>query len=208
MFNSFTTHSISVKTYQVRRINESTYLVTSLPEFENENHKRFSNDKSSNKVVPLNDYKRYTGYYESTMSGVRSSVTVGEKRDKVKNGTVSAKFIKAVRERYFRTYYTTNKKSTISLLPEKISPFLAEISNDGAGVTVKLKQNLFKARKIASVVINQFQSRVKRRKVFFDEVKRRKRNKLHRTGRPGHFLSGLTWKHFHSRHSRNLPLII
>lgn len=201
IFNSFTTFSISVKTFQVQRINESAYLVTSLPEFETENHKRFSNKKTKNKIVPLND-KKHTDDYDFKMS----SVTVGEKRDKLRHKPVSAEFIKKVRERYFRTYYATIKKSS-SLLPEKLNPFLLDITNSSTIKTAKFQHNLLTARKIALLLFDQLQPDVKRRDIFFDVIKRRKRNKCKKRRSNKPFLSGLSWRPLHTRQSRKLNVL-
>lgn len=176
IFNSFTTFSISVKTYQVRRINESTYLVTSFPDMEPDSHKRFLNDNSQDKLIPLED-KKYTDDFDTTMS----TVTVGEKKDKVKHKNITPEMIKKARENYFRTYFATMKKSNISfsLLPEKANSYmnLVETNNETNVSSIKFKQNLLTARKFATVLINELQYQVdtKTKDKFLDETRRKKR---------------------------------
>lgn len=208
IFNSFTTFSISVKTYQVRRINESTYLVTSFPEFDNENHKRFLTESSTsiNNVVTLNDDKRYTEDYDTTMS----TVTVGEKRDKARQKIITPELIKKARENYFRSYFATMRRTNFtSLLPDKVNPYinLAESSNENTVLTVKFKQNLLTARKLASLLINeaQYQTELRNKDTFLDDVKRRKR-KLNKKGRRKSYWAGVGRRHMDMIQSKNLSV--
>lgn len=183
ILNSFTTFSYSLKTYQVQCINESTYLVTSLPEFENVNRKRLSHNAIT-KLFSLNDAKRSTNHHSST----RSSVTVGEERRKIQAKTISPEFIKKVRENYFRTFHTTVGKATHSLLPDKLNRYQIDISTSSTDLTAKINSNLVIARKIASVLINKYKMDMKKRAIFLERVKRRKRNVKQQNRRRRHEL--------------------
>uniref|UniRef100_A0A2A4JNB9 Uncharacterized protein n=1 Tax=Heliothis virescens TaxID=7102 RepID=A0A2A4JNB9_HELVI len=208
VFNSFTTFSISVKTYQVRRINESTYLVTSFPELENDNHKRYSDNNIPNKIVTLNDDKKFTEEYETTMS----TVTVGDKREKAKSKSLSPELIKKARENYFRTYYATMKKSNynLTMIPDRVNNFinLVEISSENNNISsMKFKQNLVTARKLATILINvaQTQTDLKTKDKFLEEVKRRRRT-THGKPKRKRYLRNLSWRHLHRKHPKSLTV--
>lgn len=156
---SFFTFSTSVKTYQVRRVNESTYLVTSFPEFDYDDFKKsFEEKTTTNKVLSLNDDKR-SPYSLSFFDSTSSTVTVGDKREKAKNN-IPASVINKAREDYFRTYFATMKKSNLSLLPYKTHPYmnLAESLLDPNNSSLNLNHNLVIARKLATVLIDEGQN--------------------------------------------------
>lgn len=203
IFNSFTTFSISVKTYQVRRINESTYLVTSFPDMDPDNHKRFLNENNQDKMIPLED-KKYTDDFDTTLS----TVTVGEKKDKVKHKNITPEMIKKARENYFRNYFATLKKSNISfsLIPEKANSYmnLVESNNETNVSSVKFKQNLITARKFATVLINELQYQVdtKTKDKFLDEASRKKRY-INRKRRHKAYVTGVR-RHMATIRSKNM----
>lgn len=188
IFNSFTTISISVKTYQVDRINETTYVVTSLPEIDTDsrdNRKRFLDQKNTtgslDDLIPLMYDKFTTGDFGTTIS----TVTVGEKKEKVVP-KITPELIKKARENYFRTYFAMLAKLNATSSPQGDNAFqnltLLETSTDNNRLTAKLNQNLQIARKFASVLINEGQIQVEFKakdkfSLYESEFKRRKRQK-------------------------------
>lgn len=212
IFSSFTTFSISVKTYQVRRINESTYLVTSFPELDSENHKRYSENITPFKVLTLNDDKKTTEDYDTTMSTV-STVTVGERKAKFKQKPqITAEFIKKARENYFRTYFAAIKKTNVShsLVPEKSNIYINMVevnNNETTGQSAKFKQNLITARKFAMLLINeaQYQADMKVKDKLLEEVKRKRRNMTNKKHRFHSFVKDLSWKHFKRNKATFVP---
>lgn len=172
IFISFFTFSISVKTYQVRRVNESTYLVTSFPEFDYENF-----DKTTKKETTISDGKISTYYTTASyFDGTTSTVTVGDNKDRTKQ-RISASEINKARENYFRQFYATVKKSNMSLLPLKVQPYLtlADSTFEPPNSVANLNHNLLIARKLASVLVTEVQND---HGVKFRRVKRNKRRPL------------------------------
>ncbi|CAH0721554.1 unnamed protein product, partial [Brenthis ino] len=141
------TFSCSVKTYQVNRINESSYLVTSLPDFEHA--KKFDKKANGNRIVPINNDKRsftINDYYDSTPS----TVNVGEKKENLKV-TIPASFIKNARDQYFRNYYPTMKTSNSLYSPEVNS--YSELAPLKKCKPLQSRHNLNIARYLASRLI-------------------------------------------------------
>lgn len=140
------TFSCSVKTYQVNRINESSYLVTSLPDFE---HAKIDKKANVNRIIPINNDKRsftINDYYDSTPS----TVNVGEKKENFKT-KIPASFIKKARDQYFRNYYPTMKTSNNLYSPEINS--YSELTPLKKCEPLQARHNLNIARYLASRLI-------------------------------------------------------
>lgn len=194
IFSSFTTFSISVKTYQVRRINDTTFLVTRFPEFDFDNKKRYLEANSTNNYqesyFPLMQQKHTTEDYEIT------TVSVGDKRPKPKP-KITSEVIKKARENYFRRYFSIVAKTNtnISLLPEGFHTYTNMVEGiDEADYSNKLKQNLMTAKKLAGILLSEgkFQAPLKfKEKYLFDEMARTKRKPIKASKRTS----------YHRRHS-------
>ncbi|CAD0198710.1 unnamed protein product [Chrysodeixis includens] len=205
IFSSFTTFSISVKTYQVQRINESTYLVTSFPDMDPDTHKRYLDKDDENKVITPNGEKKYTEDLDTT----QSTVTVGEKKIKPKQKNVSPEVIQKARENYFRKYFAKTKKmnNSGSLIPEKASSYMNLVEpNKETNVSSggKFKQNLLTARKYATVLINEIQYQVdtKTKEKILEESRRKKRY-MNRKRRHKAYAAGVR-RHMARIRSKNL----
>lgn len=145
--------AVGVKTFQVRRINYSTFMVTSLPEFDYDNYKNMINFKrTKGKLLSFSD-DTFEAYDMTT-------IPIGGKRNKAK---VPALYINKIRENYFRHYYGTLKKSnktTMSLIPSSITD--KPILTNSSAIALKsansgLIANIDKARRLASVLIGEGQ---------------------------------------------------
>lgn len=172
------TFSSSIKTYQVERINESSYLVTSLPQFD---HRRFKNMRNFKRIIPIDNNKRYVtvnSYYGSTPCTVNVGGRKGTK------ARIPASMINRARDHYFRHYYAT-LKTTVPELPIRNS-FEDSTPPRSHQIPSKLKHNLNRSRCLALRLIvgvtrndlereNKVES-VKRNK---RRVKMRKRSKIY-----------------------------
>ncbi|CAF4854899.1 unnamed protein product [Pieris macdunnoughi] len=125
VLNSLINKCNTVKNYQVRRINDTTYLVTCYPEID-------CLDFES-QIVPVND-KRYTAFVNTWREP--TTITVGEKP---KHKPPSASFITKVRENYFRHFFATKKTPTPTDVDNMYDAF-------------SLDRNLQKARRLASLL--------------------------------------------------------
>lgn len=185
---SFITHTISVKTYQVRRVNESTYLVTSFPELDYENYKNVVTGNvlsPKNKETTLSDDKRSP--FPSTLSffySTVSTVSVGDSKNRSKL-KIPASVINKARDNYFRHFYATMKKSNISLFPQKFNHQYMTLPETDVGEknpVSSVNNNLLTARKLASLLITEVQiSRGINDKLREMRTKRRLYTKRHRS---------------------------
>lgn len=154
VFVSFIKITDSVKTYQVRRINESSYVVTSFPDLEYDSYNKILKQPSKDGVVSLTDNMTTTTENYNTIT----TVTVGEKKDlhKFKN-KVSSSMINKARENYFKNFYATLKKpinTNISLLPQKMTPY-SNFNLMGTTKSSYFQRNLNVARKLALMLISE-----------------------------------------------------
>lgn len=143
---NFHKFSISVKTYQVRRINASSYLVTSFPdsEFETFSSKAYEPKDPVDKTVffnPVNDPLITEGLEDGY---------VGKP-----NVKLSASYINKARDNYFKHYYDTKKPViTNAGLPSSPTQDLSLFDYESRS---NLDFNLLKARNLASVLISESQ---------------------------------------------------
>lgn len=146
-FQSFT---ISVKTYQVQRINQTSYLVTSFPdsEFETFYSKGYEPKAPIDKMVFLNPVKDSLNIIAT---GGLGDLKVGKPNTKL-----PASYINKARDNYFKYYFTETKK-TMATKPG-LPPLL---NQDPAYLNYEykwnLEYNLLKARNLASVLISESQ---------------------------------------------------
>lgn len=144
-FHSFT---VSVKTYQVHRINESSYLVTSLPdsEFELFNSKVYDPKGSVDKMIFLNPGKDTLNPFDVG--------SLGESKVEKPNTKVSASYINKARENYFKHHFSESKKpvATNMELPHQSNQDAIYLNYE---IKSNLESNLLKARNLASVLINE-----------------------------------------------------
>lgn len=146
-FHSFT---ISVKTYQVQRINDSSYLVTSFPdsEFETFYSKAYEPRGPVDKMVFLKAGK------DPLTNFVTGSL--GYSKVMKPSTQLSASYINKARDNYFKQYFSERKKpmDTYTGLP-------ALANQDPAYLNYEMKSsiefNLIKARNLASVLVNESQ---------------------------------------------------
>lgn len=149
---SFAFPTNCVKNYQVRRIDESSYLVTSLPDYD---YISKLLENKTDPVVPMNDDKR--AFTTNT-----AAVTVGDAR---KSKKVPFSVINKARDNYFKNFYATMKQPiSNALLRDKVTPKVEFTNNniDVKGVTNKIDSNIQMARKLASVLITEVQYQVSR----------------------------------------------
>lgn len=143
----FHTFSISVKTYQVQRINESSYLVTSFPdsEFETFYSKAYAPKDTEDKMIFLNPVK------DSLITSSLEDVKVVKP-----NAKLPASYINKARDNYFKHYLTETKKPVVSNAgsPPLVTQEPALFNYD---IKTNLELNLQKARNLASVLINESQ---------------------------------------------------
>lgn len=130
VFIYYTAFCKSLNTYKVCRVNESTYLVTTYPDWD------------------------YEQLQTVTSNGTEIPVNVGEKREKPKL-KLSASFINKARENYFKTIYSTFKKSnnTDSVITANIQK-----SNPMEEIEADSNKNLLVARKLASILLDEIQN--------------------------------------------------
>lgn len=137
VFFSFIARSCGVS-YRVRRLNDSTYLVTNYQDFSYEN---------------LYDFKRV---FEETTNKPNIFLTTGLIEDiHEKFKQIPASVIKEARENYFKNVYQSMKKNH-SKAPNKTFN-LANIRDNNivSNISDKLDDNLQKARKLAMVLNNE-----------------------------------------------------
>lgn len=150
-FHSFT---ISVKTYQVQRLNESSYLVTSFPdsEFETFSSKAFVPKGPIDKMVFLNTGK---DPFSTIATGGLGSLG-GAKAVKPNARLLPASYINKARENYFKHYFSETKKPVITnaVLPPLPNQDPAFFNYE---VKSNLEFNLLKARNLVSVLISESQ---------------------------------------------------
>lgn len=149
IFISLTTFGTSVKTYQVRRLNDSSYLVTSFPDYDYENYyRRFDAKERKENVISLS---------RKSSNSIDDYETTALNEVKSKN-KISSSLINKARDNYFKTFYTTKKKpmNTKMCLQQKGFNFsntvLANIKENKP--VSRLYLNLEKARNLASILIS------------------------------------------------------
>lgn len=146
-FHSFT---LSVKTYQVQRINQSSYLVTSFPdsEFETFYSKGYQPKVPIDKMVFLNSGK---DALNTIITGGLGDSKVGKP-----NAKLPASYINKARENYFKHYFSETKKPMVpkgglTPLPNQDLVFYNyELKSN-------LEDNVLKARNLASILISESQ---------------------------------------------------
>lgn len=161
------TFTNSVKTYQVDRINETSYIVTSFPDYEQ--YKRMFHMKSNIDNLFTNNDKRSIGidYYNTP------TVTVGDK--KYMKSKIPSAYIKKVREHYFRNYYATMNKPKTPQDLYSTKPLVFDVlETDKDSKPMKLQKNLKTARKLASKLVFEVNNAIKEN-VFYSNVNRMKR---------------------------------
>lgn len=149
----------SVKTYQVHRVNATSYLVTAYPEIDYDYFKPKENMKDIDikSAKTFNYDKKLTLLFETTLS----TVLVDEKRN-IRKNKVSDEFIKKVREQYFKEYFATMKTpiSKASLIPDKIKPYVNFLKKNtdtiynSTSITAS-ERNLLKVRRLATLLIDE-----------------------------------------------------
>lgn len=160
------TFSCSIKTYQVERINESSYLVTSFPHF---HQKRIKNIRNFKRIIPIDNNKRYVNfysYYDSTPCTVNVDGRKGAK------GKIPASVINKARDHYFRHYYAT-LKTTVPEFPMRDS--FKDLTPSGNHVSSKLKHNLNRSRFLALRLIVGVKCNDLEQEKSVESVKRNKR---------------------------------
>ncbi|CAH2062944.1 unnamed protein product, partial [Iphiclides podalirius] len=175
----FVPQATSVKTYEVRRLNGSSYIVTSFPEYDYGNSKGV--DLSSNaKVIFMDDEKKVMKAGHSNTGCANTTVTVGGNITKNRY-KMSAKAIKEARERYFKTFFATMKKTTTTANFNHSAPSAYLSWNDPdvnvKGASVQMKENLQNARKFASLLIFELQKRDNDPLKVMDSTVKRKRSR-------------------------------
>lgn len=139
ILSGLVTFSCSMKTYQVNQLNDSSYIVTSLPDTDYP----YITKPKVHRFVPIN-----IGNYNSTPN----LVAVGER--KYLKPKIPESIIKQGREMYFSKYYATLNKPSISspLYSSKLFP-KGELTAFRAPNPLHLQENLQVARKLASRLI-------------------------------------------------------
>lgn len=151
ILTSLITLSCSVKTYQVNRINESTYLVNSLPE-DYDKRLKSSND---NIVVMNNDKRSFDPYTEIVNGGPKN----------LYKPKLSASYINKARENYFRKLFGTTTSSSL-----KTSPYYYKTPN----FVFQLQQNIYTARKLASSLMLLVKNDMVRQNARLDFTKQKR----------------------------------
>ncbi|CAG9792116.1 unnamed protein product [Diatraea saccharalis] len=152
IFISFFTISISVKTYQVRRVNESTYLVTSFPEFDYENFRLYQEYTLKPRYPPSTDKGKSS---RSVYHNTKTVTIVGGTNENMKP-KVPASVINEARDNYFKTFYATMRKS-IQTNHHFIT--MTEATAEKKHNLTNFNQNLLTARKLASFLIGEVQNK-------------------------------------------------
>lgn len=176
---SFALPSYCVRNYQVQRINESTYLVNSLPDYDF-NSKLLENRKTDT-AVPMR------GREELLNKDITTLVAVDDTK---KSKKLPYSVINKARENYFRNFYATSKQPIASNLHEKVNSSsdvdfnrsivkANDINEDIVG------SNLDIARNLAAVLINEVKNRIARKPVNVSrneryEIRRRIKKKRQR----------------------------
>lgn len=174
----------SIKTYQVRRVNDSTFLVTSLPYFD-------FHDVISKKSIKNSDRNRpnenehvinLNGIGKSTAKGCISSALVhlshyGNSRNAKKKKMPSSEIMKA-RDDYFHKFYPASLKNKIIKhhIIEKTS--IRNISPKKVKYSEALAANLQTARTLAKQLISSghdMERKQARRRRFIKKVRQNKR---------------------------------
>lgn len=139
ILSGLVTFSFSMKTYQVNQLNDSSYIVTSLPDTDYP----YITKPKVHRFVPIN-----IGNYNSTLN----LVVVGER--KYLKPKIPESIIKQGREMYFSKYYATLNKPSISspLYSPKLFP-KGELTSFRTPNPLHLQENLQVARKLASRLI-------------------------------------------------------
>lgn len=172
----FVPQAISVKTYEVRRLNESSYIVTSFPEYDFDDTK--GTDSTCNgKIVFMNDNKEFMKP-DHNPTHQTTTVSIDESVIK-KTHVISADAIKKARENYFKTFYATMKtpsKTTLNAPMFFSSLNYPDINPKGKGGT-QLNHNLEMARNLALTLIFGLQKHDHDVVKFKDSVVKRKTSK-------------------------------
>lgn len=164
----FHTFSICVKTYQVQRINESSFLVTSFPdsEFETFYSKPHAPKDTEDKMIFLNPIK------DPLFTSSLEDVKVGKA-----NAKLPASYINKARDNYFKHYLTEPKKPVVTNAVPLANQDSALFNYDNK---LSLELNLQKARNLASVLISESQDPVLEGKTKDKPIKNKDVRKLPR----------------------------
>lgn len=174
----FVPQAISVKTYEVRRINESAYLVTSFPEYDY-GTSRGIDLNSDAKVVSMDDQKKVlkSGHNIGDNS---NGMSMDENPHKHKQ-KISPFAIKDARKSYFKNFYATMRKVPITTLASSASPTYSGLLDsdlkDYKGAIVPVDSNLITARKLASILVYELQYSDQEYLKNMERIKRRRNRK-------------------------------
>lgn len=140
--------AICVETYQVRRINKSTFLVTNVPDI---NYNKYGNDMHPEKaentlLLTKNDYI-FKEHNRPT------TVSIGEKKNKVR---IPSSYIKRARAMYFKHFYeTTTKTNNSTLLPQKNENINTEFRNRVKSGETSFKRNQDTVKRLVALLISE-----------------------------------------------------
>lgn len=171
---NFSLYTYSSKTFQVHRFNETSYIVTTVPDMDDP-----YNIVLDDNVFGKTDTGKRVGNSDYDCAGcIINTIKVGDVPAKRKT-KVSIAFINKARENYFRKYYGTTKKPTLSsLLPDKVLPYMQYF--DSTASSQQSYENSFSnlemARKLAYVLMAEVQTKTEER-LNVDKHKRNKRFK-------------------------------
>lgn len=149
------------KTYKVHRLNDSTYLVTSYPEWKYDelqfvHNNNVVNDERKEHFI---DGKRESS---SSNSDTANAINVGG-RSKETSTKIPSSLIAKARENYFRTFYATMKspeKPVYVLTNKMFGPTRIDTKSEITALSHSNgvnNENLVMARKLASILLGEIQ---------------------------------------------------
>lgn len=150
--------TVCVNIYKIRRLNESTYLVTSFPEWD---YEQFS--KSPSYVEKQDPYQDIFLNYKTNVEvdNVKANdVDILGLQEEKGNSKISPEFIAKARDNYFRTYYNTSKKlnKTKYLFPYNIFKTDNNKYENWTNIISRYENNnLRMARKLACILLGEIQ---------------------------------------------------
>lgn len=178
---SFFTNVCSLKTYQVRRVNASAYLVTSLPYFDDVNFNK--NDFKPLDIRPTpsknaptvhltsKEYRNTNSKRKTTAKEHSSTVanafhlrSIHSKAEAISKNKIPPKDIIKARDDYFRKFYptTTRPLLTKNHATEKVH-FITQLNADKMKESDVVAYNLEMARTLAMLLVNKGHEILKKR---------------------------------------------